>query len=98
MYKQDLALNKLQGLIYHKTQPTNLLSGFFFLNMVRSFKKQASYFSSCNLPNVIVIELAISTYITRAISTNFSETATALTAGAVEITAPLERGKNHSSQ
>ena len=24
MYKQDLALNNLQGLIYHKTQPTNL--------------------------------------------------------------------------
>ena len=24
MYKLDLALNKLQGLIYHKTQPTKL--------------------------------------------------------------------------
>ena len=24
MYKQDLALNNLQGLICHKTQPTNL--------------------------------------------------------------------------
>ena len=23
MYKQDLGLNNLQGLIYHKTQPTN---------------------------------------------------------------------------
>ena len=23
MYKKDLALNNLQGLIYHKTQPTN---------------------------------------------------------------------------
>ena len=23
MYKEDLALNNLQGLIYHKTQPTN---------------------------------------------------------------------------
>ena len=23
MYKQDLALNNLQGLIYHKTQPNN---------------------------------------------------------------------------
>ena len=24
MYKEDLALNKLQGLVCHKTQPTNL--------------------------------------------------------------------------
>ena len=24
MYKQNLALNNLQGLIYHKKQPTNL--------------------------------------------------------------------------
>ena len=36
MYKQDLALNNLQGLIYHKTQPINkpecncTLNAFFF--------------------------------------------------------------------
>ena len=25
MYKQDLALNNLQGLLWHKTQPTKLI-------------------------------------------------------------------------
>ena len=30
MYKQDLALNNLQELIYHKTQPTNLSTTFKF--------------------------------------------------------------------
>ena len=30
MYKQDLALNKLQGLIYDKIQPTNLVLLIFF--------------------------------------------------------------------
>ena len=31
MYKQDLALNNLQGLICHKTHPTNLM-GYLLLN------------------------------------------------------------------
>ena len=31
MYEQDLPLNKQEGLIYYKTQPTNQPSGFWVL-------------------------------------------------------------------
>ena len=34
MYKQDMALNNLQELMYHKTQSTNLLMGIAIGNLI----------------------------------------------------------------
>ena len=41
MYKDDLALNKLQGLICHKNQPTNLI--YIHFNIFKGTEINASY-------------------------------------------------------
>ena len=64
MYRQDYVLNNLQGVIYHKTQPTNpKVIHFFFLlrwNSVVNFIYLFIVYLSRN--NFLTIELVILSY------------------------------------
>ena len=68
MYKEDLALNNLKWLIYHKTQPNHLITKWYTLRpesilenemhkITWDFEIQTDYLISARRPEIVLINM-----------------------------------------